>query len=408
MPYLCSGFKYTTMKDVKRIRYLMWLSEWKDKQIIKVITGIRRCGKSTLMRQFQTELQQAGVEEDQIINLNFEDMSLSHLLTAEALHQYIVSRLQEGRMNYIFMDEVQLVEDFQRAVNSLYLRTNVDIYITGSNAGLLSGELATLLAGRYVSINMLPFSYEEYAGVVDGYNRDVYDRYISESSFPYALNLEKTQLKDYLSSLYDTIVLRDIVSRNQLQSIDMLNRVIRFLADNIGNLTSAKSIADTFASNGRKVSSHTIDSYMQAILSGYLFYRVGRYDVHGKEHLKVGAKYYIADIGLRNWMADFRQGDAGRVLENIVFLELFRRRKQISVGKAGQTEIDFVCTDANSTEYYQVALSVQEEQTLQRELTPLRDVKDHYPRYLLTLDHVPPVDHNGIRQLYVIDWLLGK
>lgn len=399
------------MKEIRRTSYLEWLSEWKDKGIIKVITGIRRCGKSTLMRQFQQKLLDQGVQREQIISLNFEDMTYSHLMNARALHEYLVSLLQAEKQNYIFLDEVQLVPEFEKAVNSLYLKPNVDIYLTGSNAHMLSGELATLLAGRYVKINMLPLSFKEYTHDFPYVYTKEYNDYISSTSFPFKYQLSSPdEVRQYVRDIYDTVMMRDVVTRYNISDINILNSVTLFLMDNIGNLTNPKRIADTLTSNGLKISSHTIDNYLEALTNCYLFYPAQRMSVKGLEILRTSRKYYLADVGLRNALLSSRNADQGRVLENIIYLELLRRYhfKPIYVGQVGNQEIDFVCHNGENYEYYQVALSVIDPETLQRELAPLKAVKDHYPKFLITLDPQPPIDHDGIRQLYAVDWLLGK
>ena len=412
--YLCSRFHFLTlirMKEIQRTSYLEWLSSWREKGIIKVITGIRRCGKSTLMRQFQRTLLNQGVLPDQIISLNFEDMTYSHLMTAKTLHDHIVSLLQNEKMNYIFLDEVQLVSEFEKAVNSLYLRSNVDIYITGSNAHMLSGELATLLSGRYVKINMLPLSFREYTQDLPYVYTKEYNDYISSTSFPFKYQLSSLdEVRQYVRDIYDTVMMRDVVTRYNIHDVNVLNNVALFLADNIGNLTNPKRIADILASNGLKISPHTIDTYLEALTNCYLFYPAQRLSIKGAEILRSARKYYLADIGLRNALLSSQNADQGRILENIVFLELLRRYyfKPIYVGQVGGAEIDFVCHNGENYEYYQVALSVMNPDTLKRELAPLKALKDHYPRFLITLDPQPVIDHDGIKQIYAVDWLLGR
>jgi len=312
---------------------------------------------------------------------------------------------------YIFLDEVQRVQDFQKAVDSLYVKKNCDVYITGSNAYLLSGELATLLSGRYVEIKMLPLSFKEYVSAFPSdTNIDrLYSDYIQNSSFPYAL--EFTRAKDrrlYLQGIYDTIVLKDIVARRRFPDIEMLQSVVRFMFHNIGNLNSTKKIADTMTSAGRKISVHTVESYLNALTDSFILYKIGRYDIKGKQHLKTGEKYYAADIGLRYALLGVEKADAGHILENIVFLELLRRGYEIYIGKVGQAEVDFVAIGEEGVEYYQVAHTVisADESTLQRELSPLEAINDHNPKYLLTADYTPFTSHNGIKQINVLGWLL--
>lgn len=397
------------MKEVRRTEYLNWLNTWREKGIIKVITGVRRSGKSTLMRQFEEELMLNGVQKEQIIHINFEDMNNSDLLEAKSLHDYLMGCMHQDKMNFIFLDEVQLVQNFQRAVNSLYLRQNVDIYLTGSNSYILSGELATLLSGRYVSINILPLSFSEFMQQKEGYKQDVYETYITTSSFPYSLRItDSTALHTYLEDIFSTIVLRDIVSRQKVQDVNMLTRIIRFMADNIGNLTTAKRIADTITSDGYKVSPQTVDNYLQYMCDSYLLYPASRYDIHGKDFLRQGQKYYIVDIGLRTLLLGGKRSDVGRILENLVFLELLRRGNKVYVGKVDQLEIDFVAVGREGTKYYQISQSVLDENTLRRELSPFKALKDNYPKYLITLDNLPLGDYDGIKHIYALDWLLGK
>lgn len=392
---------------IERKDYLSQLSTWRDKQVIKVITGVRRSGKSTLMLQFQERLKASGVQDEQIQALNFEDLAYDHLLDYKSLYQHLTSRLLADKQNYIFLDEVQMVNGYERTVDSLLLRPNVDIYITGSNAYLLSSEIATLLSGRYVELRLLPLSFFEYYSAVGGSREDAYRRYISETSFPYGLQLPHTDaVREYLRGLYSTVVLKDIVSRRKLQDMDLLERIIRFLADNVGSLVSVKSIANNLQSGGRNVSVHTVEAYLQSLVECYLFYRADRYDVRGKQNLKVGSKYYITDLGLRHLLLGIRNTDLGHLLENVVYLELLRRGCQVMVGKMDAEEIDFVTFRSGQTEYYQVALSVRDASTLRRELAPLKRLSDHYPKYLLTLDNDPLVFHDGVRQIYVLDWLL--
>lgn len=397
------------MEYIVRKEYLEQLSLWQDKQVIKVITGVRRAGKSTLLNQFQRQLVASGVSEEQILSVNFEDLAFEYL-TADyrTLYKYIIDNLRPDRKNYIFLDEIQMVPEYQRAVDSLLLRPNVDIYITGSNAYLLSSEIATLLSGRYIEIRVLPLSFSEYMSKSVFSREDTYRRYISETSFPYGIQLPTTDaVREYIRGLYSTVILKDIVSRKKLQDMDLLERIIRFLADNIGNLISIKSITNNLLAGGRKVSDHTVEAYLQSLVECYMFYRCDRYDVRGKQSLKIGSKYYIADLGIRHLMLGIRDNDLGHLLENVVYLELFRRGYQVMVGKMDSAEIDFVAFKQGQPTYFQVALTVRDTSTLQRELAPLQMVKNHFPKYLITMDNDPLVVHDGIRQMYALDWLLG-
>lgn len=396
---------------VERTRYLQKLMGYQDKRLIKIITGVRRCGKSTLFLLYQRRLLAQGILAEQIHTVNFEDMQFASLCDATRLHDYLVARLLPDRMNYIFLDEIQNVPDYQRAVDSLYIRENVDLYLTGSNAYLLSGDLATLLSGRYVEIQMLPLSFGEYVSTFED-RSDLprkYRDYLQGSAFPYALSLQgPEQVTDYLSGIYHTVLLKDVVARRSIADVSMLESVIRFMADNIGSLCSIKKISDTMTSAGRKISTHTVENYLSALEDGYILYRAGRYDIKGKQHLKTLEKYYLVDMGLRSFLLGPGHADVGHVLENVVYLELLRRGNQVAVGKVDATEVDFVTTGAQGTVYYQVAASVREAGTLQRELRPLDAIQDHYPKVLLTLDDDPEAVYNGIRQRYVLDWLLEE
>ncbi|MDR1868483.1 MAG: ATP-binding protein [Treponema sp.] len=382
---------------------------YKDKELIKVVTGIRRCGKSTMLELFRLWLLGNGVEQRQIQTINFEDINSSHLTDYKVLHDHILKNCVPKKMNYVFLDEIQHVNQFQRTVDSLFIRKNIDLYVTGSNARLLSGELSTLLSGRYIEIHMLPLSFLEYISAFDGLHDLLkkYHDYTSNSSFPYSLKLrdEPYQIRDYLGGIYNTIVLKDVVERKKIADVSILERVIRFMFDNIGSLCSVKKIADTLVSSGRQISVNTVETYLSALTDSYILYRVGRYDVRGKEYLKTGHKYYLADVGLRFYLLGSAGSDAGRILENVVFLELLRRGWEVNVGKIDDKEIDFVVQRGGAREYYQVSLSVRDEKTLERELRSLNAVKDNYPKFLLTMDDDPSSDNNGIRQINVLDWL---
>lgn len=395
---------------IRRQEYCEKLAGYQDKKIIKVVTGIRRCGKSTLLRMFQEYLREQGVPGEQIIAVNFEDFEFDELREAKALYRYLKERLVEGRMTYIFLDEIQNVNEFQRVVDSLFLKENVDIYMTGSNAYLLSGELATLLTGRYVKIEMLPLSFYEYVsaqGADDG-AEEAYRRYGESSSFPYVLNLEQEQIRDYLSGIYDSIVVKDIISRKKIDDVMMLESVIRFLLDNLGSQLSTKKISDTMTSNGRKINVRTVESYVSSLMESYIIYQAKRYDIKGRQYLKTLEKYYVVDVGLRNTMLGQAGRDAGHILENIVYLELIRRGYEVCVGKMGDVEIDFVARDETGRKYIQVAATVRDEKTLERELRPLQKIQDNYPKCILTLDMDPAADYEGIRKINALDYLLHK
>lgn len=396
---------------IQRKEYLNKLIAFKDKQLIKVVTGIRRCGKSTLLEIYQNWLLEQGIEKEQIISINFEDIDFEELTDYRRLYSYLKERLVPGKVTYIFLDEIQHVEDFPKVVDSLYIKKNVDVYITGSNAYMLSSEIATLLSGRYVQIEMLPLSFKEYM-VSTGSMTDrgvKYTEYLENSSFPYTLELkgQPDEIRDYLEGLYNTIVVRDIVSRKKITDTMMLKSVLRFVFDNIGNPLSSKKIADTMTSDGRKIDAKTVEKYLEALSESYIIYQAKRYNIKGKQYLKTLEKYYVVDIGLRYMLLGSRQMDAGHILENVVYLELLRRGYDVYVGKIDSFEVDFVAQNSKGTWYYQVALSVRDEKTLERELRPLMAIRDHYPKMILTLDDDPEAQYDGIRRINARDWLLG-
>ena len=397
---------------IQREDYLRFLMDWKNKQIIKVISGIRRCGKSTLFELFCSKLQKEGVQPEQIISINFEDAENEELCDHKKLYEYVKSRMLTDKMNYIFLDEIQHVPYFEKAVDSLFIKKNTDVYITGSNAYFMSGELATLLSGRYVELKMLPLSFKEYVSAFDNNKSldELYRDYVYNSSFPYTVELDsRRNIYAYLDGLFNTIVLNDIVQRKRIQDPLMLKSVIKFMFDNIGNPCTAKKISDTMTSKGRKISNHTVENYLEGLTDSLLMYRVSRYDIKGKEYLQLFDKYYIADVGLRYYLLGTANSDMGHILENVVYLELLRRGCRIYVGKNASAEVDFVVQDIDgNTEYYQVSWSVRDEQTLKRELGALESIEDHNPKYILTMDNDPPISYNGIRQKYVLEWLLDR
>ena len=398
------------MKRIERKEYLDKLVRYKDKQVIKVITGIRRCGKSTIMEIYRDWLMEHGIEEKQIVYINFEDFDFFELRDPMRLFEYMKSKILKDKNMYVFFDEIQHVENFPDVVNSINLRPNVDMYITGSNAYMLSNEIATLLSGRYIEIPMLPLSFKEYAKATNGLAnlQKTYNEYIVRSSFPYTLDFDtQSEISDYLNSVYNTIVVKDIMSRKRLQDPMMLESVIRFTADNIGNILSTKRIADLMTAEGRKIDQKTVERYLFALCETFFVYEVKRYNIKGKQLLKTLGKYYLVDIGMRRMLLGSRSFDAGRILENIVYLELMRRQKKVYIGKSDNLEVDFVTIDENNTTYYQVAATVRDETTLKRELKSLQLIDDQYPKYILTLDDDPTADYNGIKRINVLKWLVG-
>jgi predicted AAA+ superfamily ATPase len=394
---------------IERKEYLEKLKKWKDKDLIKVITGIRRCGKSTLFELYIDYLKSIGIEDNHIISVNLENPD-NEFDTYKELYKYVKEQIKDKKQYYVFLDEVQKVSDFQKAVDGLYIMKNVDVYITGSNAYLLSGELATLLTGRYIEIKMYPLSFKEY---LNYYKKDadekMYLNYINRSSFPYALKLEEeSEIDDYLDALYNTIIVKDIGLRKKIADTTMLRTVARFMFNNIGNCLSIKKIADTLTSDGRSISVHTVESYLESLVESYVFNKVSRFDIKGKQYLQSGEKYYATDVTMRYALLGRRNIDVGHILENIVYLELIRRGYKVYIGKAGEKEIDFVAENKEGFTYFQVAYTTREKATLERELTPLQDINDHYPKYILTMDIDPIADYDGIKKVNVLDWLLEK
>lgn len=396
-------------KLINRKEYLDFLIKLKDKNIIKVVTGIRRCGKSTLFELYKNYLHETGVRDEQIISLNFENPSDMKFSDWKELYNYINDRVDSKKMYYVFLDEIQILEHFEKAVDGLFLNKNIDLYITGSNSYMLSGELATYLTGRYMQIHMLPLSFSEY---LEYYGREnelkKYNTYIENGGFPYLLNLDNNSelINNYLDGIYNTILLKDVVSRNNVKDTLILESIVKFLFDNIGQIVSTNKISTTLNSNNRKNSVNTIESYLSYLLDSYLIYKVSRYDIRRKEYLKTGDKYYVCDLGLRNYLLGGIK-DLGSILENVIFLELKRKGYQIYIGKYDDLEVDFVLKNNDGLKYIQVALSVREEKTLERELNVLTKIKDNYPKYLITLDY-DKVDHEGIRQIPALEFLTGE
>lgn len=391
---------------VNRFEYLEKLKRMKDLQVIKVISGVRRCGKSTLLLQFQGYLRECGVGEAQIISLNFEDVANEPLLDYHALHQFVINRLVPGRMTYVFLDEIQAVPEFQKAVDSLFIRENVDVYITGSNAHMLSGELATLLSGRYLEIRMLPLSFREYFELTGGSRREAWNAYFQNGGFPYAAQIADSGIRnDYLSGIFHTVLLKDIVSRKKIQDVPLLESVVRFLFSNVGSMVSSKKISDSLTSYGRRTTSVTVENYIEALMESFILYKAGRYDIKGKQHLKSLEKYYLVDVGFRNVLLGGRNADIGHILENIVYLELLRKGYDVSIGKIGEQEIDFVADRRGDRIYCQVAATTLDPATFAREIAPLKKVADNYPKFIITMDEIP-INEDGIRQVNIIDFLL--
>ena len=395
---------------VERPSYLDELKRWKDKDLIKVVTGIRRCGKSTLFELFISYLKDTGIKDEQIVHINLEDADYNFKDYKE-LYDYIIEKVDKEKQYYVFLDEVQNVSKFQKAVDSLYIKKNIDVYITGSNAYLLSGELATLLSGRYIEIKMLPLSFKEYASAFNDNNyQKLFLDYMKNGGMPGNLSILQTNPNDidkYLDGIFSTIVYKDIMARNNITDKMLLESVLRFIFDSIGSPISTKKISDTLTSKGIATSNHTVENYITAYLESFLIYKAERFDVKGKNLLARDYKYYVVDTGLRSYLLGKKaDSDMGHILENIVYLELLRRGYKVYVGKVDELEVDFVTENRDGLKYYQVALTTRDENVLERKLRSLRKTGDYYPKYLLTLDMDLETDYDGITKINVIDWLL--
>ena len=407
------------MEAINRDYYLSILKDFKDQQIIKVVTGIRRCGKSTLLEIFQEYLKENGVDESQIISINFENADYEELQDRKKLHEYLKSKLVKGKKTYIFLDEIQIVDEFEKVVDSLYINKSVDLYITGSNALFLSSELATLLTGRYIEIKMLPLSFKEYISAFED-KTDIsrkFREYLRYSSFPQATQIYKINPKNinlFLDGIYNTVLFKDVMQRKGITDKNALERITKYLYDNIGNRTSMKSISDNIEGLEKNNSYNTVSTYVEALIDSFIIYKANRYDIKGKELLKTQEKYYAADIGLRYYMlGQSSSRDMGHILENVVYLELLRRGYEVYIGKYDDLEVDFVAKNSEDTVYYQVALTTRENDSnsnniLNRELMPLKKINDNYPKYILTLDDDLDADFDGIKKINVLDWLLDK
>jgi len=422
---------------VIRTNYIEKLKGFREKNLIKVITGIRRCGKSVLMKQFQDFLKSDGIKPEQIISLNFEKLENEELSGYKELHDYIGSHLYKNGWTYVFLDEIQMVADFQKAINSLRTRERIDIYMTGSNASLLSSELATLLTGRCITIHVLPLSFEEYLEArvmipgsivnVDEKNnmrlvqRANFDNYMKLGAFPQTLQLTtQKNIYDYLDDVLSAIIRKDILARGKTIQEGILTKITKYLFHNIGNEASFLNIANSLSpslKNNKEISYNTVERYVGLLKESYLVYEVNRYDIKGKQHLKQNAKYYAVDVGMRNMLLANKEPDVGHVLENLVYLELLRRECKVSVGKIDvrkdnkvvSKEVDFVAENEKGIEYYQISASIIDTATRERELEPLNNIKDHFPKYIITLDdYTAGNTYNGIKVVHAIDFLLGN
>lgn len=404
---------------VQRKEYLDQLINWRDEQVIKVVTGIRRCGKSTLLLQFQQWLKENGVTDEQIVSVNFEELEYEELLDYKKLYQYLKERLASGKTTYIFLDEIQKVSSFEKVVDSLYVKPNVDLYITGSNAYMLSGDLATLLTGRYVEIKMLPLSFGEFLSMTGLEPEQGFPEYLRSGGMPYIATMNRTDEKvsTYLEGIYNTVIVKDIEdrqarkesdpSKRKITDIALLKTIAKYLASVIGNPVSVRSITDYLISNGRKISPNTVNDYVEALTESFIFYPAERFDIVGKQLLKANRKMYIVDLGLRNHILPRRSYDLGFSLENMVYFELLRRGYKVTIGRVGNTEVDFVAEKQGAYEYFQVTADMTAKETFDREIRPLENIRDNYEKTILTMDRLTPGNYNGIQVRYLLDWLIG-
>lgn len=404
---------------VQRKEYLDQLINWRDEQVIKVVTGIRRCGKSTLLLQFQQWLKENEVTDEQIVSVNFEELEYEELLDYKKLYQYLKERLVSGKTTYIFLDEIQKVSSFEKVVDSLYVKPNVDLYITGSNAYMLSGDLATLLTGRYVEIKMLPLSFGEFLSMTGLEPEQGFSEYLRSGGMPYiaAMNRTDEKVSTYLEGIYNTVIVKDIEdrqarkesdpSKRKITDIALLKTIAKYLASVIGNPVSVRSITDYLISNGRKISPNTVNDYVEALTESFIFYPAERFDIVGKQLLKANRKMYIVDLGLRNHILPRRSYDLGFSLENMVYFELLRRGCKVTIGRVGNTEVDFVAEKQGAYEYFQVTADMTAKETFDREIRPLENIRDNYEKTILTMDRLTPGNYNGIQVRYLLDWLIG-
>lgn len=406
---------------VERKEYLEKLKLWKDEQVIKVVTGIRRCGKSTLLMQYQEYLKQSGVDADRIIAINFEELEYEELCDYKKLYEYIKARLSSDKTTYIFLDEIQKVPYFEKVVDSLYVKKGTDIYITGSNAYMLSGDLATLLSGRYVEISMLPLSFAEYLQVNSKDKDSAFADYMRYGGMPFIATAEKTEEKitTYLEGIYNTVIVKDIEDRQKrkewdnsdtgrITDISLLKTIAKYLSSVIGSLVTVRSITNYLVSSGRKISPNTVSDYVNALTESFIFYPAERFDIVGKQLLKTNTKYYMVDLGIRNLILPKKSYDLGFSVENVVYFELLRRGYKVSVGKYQNVEIDFVAEKSGEIEYIQVTADMTAKETFDRELAPLTAVKDNYRKRVLTLDKFTVGNYDGIEVKNVVEWLTDK
>lgn len=400
---------------IKRKEYLKQLLSWKDQSIIKVLTGIRRCGKSTILKLYQEYLLNNGIDPSQIISINFEELEYEDLQDYKKLYQYIKDRLVENKMMYIFLDEIQNVPSYEKVVDSLHVKENIDIYITGSNSYIFSGQLATYLSGRYIEIPVLPLSFKEVYNPQTN-KEEAFQKYIKTGGFPYInqIQLLNEQIDMYLEGIYNTVIVKDIEERinrknsKSVTDIALLKAISKYLSSVVGSPVSIRSITNYFKSNKRTTSPNTISNYVEALCESYLYYPVEVMDISGKEVLKSNKKYYIVDPGIRNYILPKQFYDLGFTIENIVYLELLRRRYNVNIGRSGRTEVDFIAKRNDVYTYIQVTASLVDENTFNREIRPLQQIEDNYEKIILTLDRYTPGNYEGIKVINIIDWLLEE
>lgn len=400
---------------IKRKEYLKQLLSWKDQNIIKVLTGIRRCGKSTILKLYQEYLLNNGIDPSQIISINFEELEYEDLQDYKKLYQYIKDRLVENKMMYIFLDEIQNVPSYEKVVDSLHVKENIDIYITGSNSYIFSGQLATYLSGRYIEIPVLPLSFKEVYNPQTN-KEEAFQKYIKTGGFPYInqIQLLNEQIDMYLEGIYNTVIVKDIEERinrknsKSVTDIALLKAISKYLSSVVGSPVSIRSITNYFKSNERTISPNTISNYVEALCESYLYYPVEVMDVSGKEVLKSNKKYYIVDPGIRNYILPKQFYDLGFTIENIVYLELLRRRYNVNIGRNGRTEVDFIAKRNDVYTYIQVTASLVDENTFNREIRPLKQIEDNYEKIILTLDRYTLGNYEGIKVINIVDWLLEE
>ena len=403
---------------IKRNLYLEEIKKYINKPIIKVITGMRRSGKSMILKLIQEELEKMGIVKENIIYMNFESLVFIDIKDFEALYKHIIKKTfnKKGKI-YILLDEIQEVKGWEKAINSFLVDLDVDIYITGSNANLLSSELATYIAGRYIEIKIYPLSFQEYIDFASENNKktplsidEYFYQYLNFGGLPgiHIFNYNKEEIYQYLADVYNSILLRDVIARNNIRDIELLERVVLYIMDNIGNTFSAKSISDFLKNQGRKLSIETIYNYLKALENAFIISKVQRYDIKGKNILETQEKYYLSDLGFRNAKLGYQSNDISSYLENIIFLELLRRKYKVNVGKKNNKEIDFIANLRDENLYLQVTYLLASPETIEREFSPLKAIKDNYPKMVLSMDNLPESNIEGIKRKRIIDFLLEK